>query len=100
MLSVFLHKGWSPEPGLVTAAVRNSEILLLPVLGMDRTDQSCLIASSRQQGSIHPSSPGPQLVLERDRESLLGREDKIGKTKYVFGSRKGKDKGFKSSKIQ
>lgn len=66
MLSVFLHKGWSPEPGLLTAAVRNSEILLLPVLGMDRTDQSCLIASSRQQGSIHPSSPGPQLVLERD----------------------------------
>lgn len=32
------------------------------VLGMDRADQSCLIASSRQLGSIHPSSLGLQLV--------------------------------------
>lgn len=35
---------------------------LCQVLGMDRADQSCLIASSRQQGRIHPSSPGFQLV--------------------------------------
>lgn len=29
---------------------------------MDRSDQSCLITSFRQQGRIHPSSPGLQLV--------------------------------------